>query len=150
MTKYSPVLWYFFFLMGAVLILLFFGGAGKEGFTLDDESETESGTEDSDEEFIEADEAAADDLALPTGAYVNQQAVTGENGGPLPVAAAEFGGSKSASMRRRILGTGRRTRLPAMAQATGMNLWNLLCKNIGKDLSKIPIPVNFSGLDCTL
>ena len=41
--------------------------------------------------------------------------------------------------------TGRRLHLPAMAPtSTGLNLWNLLCKNIGKDLSKISMPVTLN------
>jgi len=52
---------------------------------------------------------------------------------------------KSASMRRRMLGTGRRHQLPAISPtSTGLNLWNLLCKNIGKDLSKISMPVTLN------
>ncbi|KAF4520674.1 hypothetical protein B566_EDAN006350 [Ephemera danica] len=38
--------------------------------------------------------------------------------------------------------TGRRTKLPApRPDLEGLSLWNLLCKNIGKDLSKISMPV---------
>ena len=38
--------------------------------------------------------------------------------------------------------TGRRRTLPVPKPETeGVNLWNLLCKNIGKDLSKISMPV---------
>ncbi|XP_017779338.1 PREDICTED: oxysterol-binding protein-related protein 3-like [Nicrophorus vespilloides] len=38
--------------------------------------------------------------------------------------------------------TGRRTILPAPRPGTeGLSLWNLLCKNIGKDLSQISMPV---------
>ncbi|XP_044743181.1 oxysterol-binding protein-related protein 6-like isoform X3 [Chrysoperla carnea] len=38
--------------------------------------------------------------------------------------------------------TGRRTRLPVPRPDTeGLSLWNLLCKNIGKDLSQISMPV---------
>lgn len=38
--------------------------------------------------------------------------------------------------------TGRRTTLPAPRPDTeGLSLWNLLCKNIGKDLSQISMPV---------
>ena len=41
--------------------------------------------------------------------------------------------------------TGRRTKLPAMeADTSGVNLWNLLCRNIGKDLSKISMPVTLN------
>ncbi len=41
--------------------------------------------------------------------------------------------------------TGRRQELPAMkADTSGVNLWNLLCKNIGKDLSKISMPVTLN------
>ena len=37
---------------------------------------------------------------------------------------------------------GRRSQLPVpMSDNEGINLWNLLCKNIGKDLSKISMPV---------
>jgi len=38
--------------------------------------------------------------------------------------------------------TGRRTKLPApRPSAQGFSLWNILCKNIGKDLSQISMPV---------
>ena len=40
---------------------------------------------------------------------------------------------------------GRRQKLPVpMSGAEGVNLWNLLCKNIGKDLSKISMPVTLN------
>lgn len=38
--------------------------------------------------------------------------------------------------------TGRRTKLPCPRPNTeGLSLWNLLCKNIGKDLSQVSMPV---------
>lgn len=38
--------------------------------------------------------------------------------------------------------TGRRTKLPVpKPNQEGLSLWNLLCKNIGKDLSQISMPV---------
>jgi len=38
--------------------------------------------------------------------------------------------------------TGRRTKLPVPRPDTeGLSLWNLLCKNIGKDLSQVSMPV---------
>lgn len=41
--------------------------------------------------------------------------------------------------------TGRRRELPVPKPETeGINLWNLLCKNIGKDLSKISMPVTLN------
>ncbi|CAM6053555.1 unnamed protein product [Sphagnum tenellum] len=41
--------------------------------------------------------------------------------------------------------TGRRQKLPIpKADTEGINLWNLLCKNIGKDLSKISMPVTLN------
>ncbi|XP_059093305.1 oxysterol-binding protein-related protein 3-like [Tigriopus californicus] len=41
--------------------------------------------------------------------------------------------------------TGRRQTLPVPKSETeGLNLWNLLCKNIGKDLSKISMPVTLN------
>ena len=41
--------------------------------------------------------------------------------------------------------TGRRRELPVIKTETeGVNLWNLLCKNIGKDLSKISMPVTLN------
>ncbi|XP_077283452.1 oxysterol-binding protein-related protein 6-like isoform X2 [Arctopsyche grandis] len=41
--------------------------------------------------------------------------------------------------------TGRRTRLPATRPDTeGLSLWNLLCKNIGKDLSQVSMPVTIN------
>jgi len=41
--------------------------------------------------------------------------------------------------------TGRRRELPVPKTETeGVNLWNLLCKNIGKDLSKISMPVTLN------
>ena len=41
--------------------------------------------------------------------------------------------------------TGRRRTLPVPKTDTeGVNLWNLLCKNIGKDLSKISMPVTLN------
>lgn len=41
--------------------------------------------------------------------------------------------------------TGRRVKLPALeADTSGVNLWNLLCRNIGKDLSKISMPVTLN------
>lgn len=41
--------------------------------------------------------------------------------------------------------TGRRTRLPAPRPDTeGVSLWNLLCKNIGKDLSQVSMPVTIN------
>ena len=45
-----------------------------------------------------------------------------------------------------MMWTGRRTTLPSVAPTTSgtMNLWNLLCKNIGKDLSKISMPVTLN------
>ena len=43
-------------------------------------------------------------------------------------------------------GTGRRRELPTIKTETeGVNLWNLLCKNIGKDLSKISMRVTRVG-----
>lgn len=41
--------------------------------------------------------------------------------------------------------TGRRSKLPAPKPDTGdFSLWNLLCKNIGKDLSKVSMPVTLN------
>lgn len=41
--------------------------------------------------------------------------------------------------------TGRRTKLPVPKPEVGdFNLWNLLCRNIGKDLSKISMPVTLN------
>ena len=41
--------------------------------------------------------------------------------------------------------TGRRRELPvANTDIEGVNLWNLLCKNIGKDLCKISMPVTLN------
>ncbi|XP_022249828.1 oxysterol-binding protein-related protein 3-like isoform X2 [Limulus polyphemus] len=41
--------------------------------------------------------------------------------------------------------TGRRSKLPAPKPDTGdISLWNLLCKNIGKDLSKVSMPVTLN------
>lgn len=40
--------------------------------------------------------------------------------------------------------TGRRSRLPNVQPAGDISLWNLLCKNIGKDLSKISMPVTIN------
>ena len=41
--------------------------------------------------------------------------------------------------------TGRRRTLPVpITETEGVNLWNLLCKNIGKDLSKISMPVTLN------
>lgn len=41
--------------------------------------------------------------------------------------------------------TGRRTKLPVPKPShEGMSLWNLLCKNIGKDLSQISMPVTIN------
>ena len=42
-------------------------------------------------------------------------------------------------------GTGRRRELPTIKTETeGVNLWNLLCKNIGNDISKISMPVTLN------
>ncbi|KAI1285688.1 Oxysterol-binding protein-related protein 6 [Halotydeus destructor] len=42
-------------------------------------------------------------------------------------------------------GTGRRNKLPCYKPETGdVSLWGLLCKNIGKDLSKISMPVTLN------
>lgn len=41
--------------------------------------------------------------------------------------------------------TGRRSKLPVPKPDTGdVSLWNLLCKNIGKDLTKISMPVTLN------
>ena len=41
--------------------------------------------------------------------------------------------------------TGRRRELPVpLTEMEGVNLWNLLCQNIGKDLSKISMPVTLN------
>ncbi|XP_063237836.1 oxysterol-binding protein-related protein 6-like isoform X2 [Bacillus rossius redtenbacheri] len=41
--------------------------------------------------------------------------------------------------------TGRRTKLPVPRPDTeGLSLWNLLCKNIGKDLSQVSMPVTLN------
>jgi len=41
--------------------------------------------------------------------------------------------------------TGRRTKLPAPRPNTeGLSLWNILCKNIGKDLSQVSMPVTLN------
>lgn len=41
--------------------------------------------------------------------------------------------------------TGRRSKLPVPRPDTGdVSLWNLLCKNIGKDLTKISMPVTLN------
>ena len=41
--------------------------------------------------------------------------------------------------------TGRRRELPMIkTEAEGVNVWNLICKNIGKDLSKISMPVTLN------
>ena len=43
------------------------------------------------------------------------------------------------------LQTGRRAKLPAPKPDTGdVSLWSLLCRNIGKDLSKISMPVTLN------
>ncbi|XP_041375057.1 oxysterol-binding protein-related protein 6-like [Gigantopelta aegis] len=47
--------------------------------------------------------------------------------------------------------TGRRSKLPAPRPDTGdISLWNLLYKNIGKDLTKISMPVTLNEPLCTL
>ena len=38
----------------------------------------------------------------------------------------------------------RRSRLPSPAPQTDVRLWSLLCRNIGKDLSKISMPVSMN------
>ncbi|KAK6622081.1 hypothetical protein RUM44_001888 [Polyplax serrata] len=41
--------------------------------------------------------------------------------------------------------TGRRTKLPApRPNLEGLSLWNILCKNIGKDLSQVSMPVSLN------
>lgn len=40
--------------------------------------------------------------------------------------------------------TGRRSKLPAQKPDTDISLWGLLYKNIGKDLSKISMPVTLN------
>lgn len=40
--------------------------------------------------------------------------------------------------------TGRRSRLPCVQPEGDISLWSLLCKNIGKDLSKISMPVTIN------
>ena len=41
--------------------------------------------------------------------------------------------------------TGRRRELPVIkTEVEGVNVWNLLCKNVGKDLSKISMPVTLN------
>ncbi|KAJ6216844.1 hypothetical protein RDWZM_008001 [Blomia tropicalis] len=40
--------------------------------------------------------------------------------------------------------TGRRTMLPSVQPSSDISLWTLLCKNIGKDLSKISMPVTIN------
>ena len=54
-------------------------------------------------------------------------------------------GAESASKSSSLSRTGRRVKLPVpMSSTAGVNLWNLLCKNIGKDLSKISMPVTLN------
>ena len=52
-------------------------------------------------------------------------------------------GATSATTLTRM--TGRRQKLPAVMPDISLNLWNLLCKNIGKDLSKISMPGKFEN-----
>lgn len=61
---------------------------------------------------------------------------------------SEMGGSEYNPTQNAVTGrvggnmTGRRTKLPAPRPNTeGLSLWNLLCKNIGKDLSQVSMPV---------
>ncbi len=42
------------------------------------------------------------------------------------------------------LRTGRRSKLPMPRPDVDISLWGLLCKNIGKDLSKISMPVTLN------
>ena len=108
--------------------------SSDEDMTEDEEEEKKESATDDSETDEESEEDFEEAVAEPS---VEQSSV-------LPMLMDEPS-SKSASMRRRILGTGRRTRLPAMAPTTtGLNLWNLLCKNIGKDLSKISMPVTLN------
>uniref|UniRef100_T1JEI6 Oxysterol-binding protein n=1 Tax=Strigamia maritima TaxID=126957 RepID=T1JEI6_STRMM len=60
-------------------------------------------------------------------------------------AATEYAAPIQSDSDEMVLQTGRRTRLPSTQPDKGdFNLWNLLCKNIGKDLSKVCMPVTLN------
>eukprot|EP00092_Neocalanus_flemingeri_P036873 GFUD01040135.1.p1 GENE.GFUD01040135.1~~GFUD01040135.1.p1 ORF type:complete len:906 (+),score=267.46 GFUD01040135.1:72-2789(+) len=94
-------------------------------------------TEDEDEEG--SDEESRSETEEDT---MFQEAVTSKDQSPaegdlVPTGGLALGGTGTL--------TGRRRDLPVPKTETeGVNLWNLLCKNIGKDLSKISMPVTLN------
>ncbi|RZF32243.1 hypothetical protein LSTR_LSTR011515 [Laodelphax striatellus] len=126
------------------------------------DAEDYEGGEVEEEEEEEVEEAAALGVAnLPRGAAANSGAgggvsdtsseagsLTSEDGSVVSSENSEMGGSEyNPAQNVGCPGngsnmTGRRTKLPAPRPNTeGLSLWNLLCKNIGKDLSQVSMPV---------
>jgi len=109
----------------------FFDAREYAGSEVDSEEEEEEEGEGSDDSSHETETEEDDSMFL--------EAVTSQVGSPpqSPVLDLE-------RERRQTL-TGRRRQLPVPKTETeGVNLWNLLCKNIGKDLSKISMPVTLN------
>ncbi|XP_068082780.1 oxysterol-binding protein-related protein 6 isoform X2 [Anabrus simplex] len=85
----------------------------------------------------------ASDTSSEAGSLTSEEgSVSSENsevGTEYTPAQSMAGGGGNSSMKCM---TGRRTKLPAPRPDTeGLSLWNLLCKNIGKDLSQVSMPV---------
>jgi len=96
--------------------------AASEADSEEEEEEEEEGSDDSSHET----ETEDDSMFL--------EAVTSQASPP-----------QSPALERGHTLTGRRRQLPVPKTETeGVNLWNLLCKNIGKDLSKISMPVTLN------
>lgn len=89
---------------------------------------------------LDAEPGALSDTSSEAGSLTSEEgSVSSENS---ELATEEFNAAENAGGSQALCLTGRRTKLPApRPDAEGLSLWNLLCKNIGKDLSQISMPV---------
>lgn len=95
------------------------------------------------DEEEEEDDTSTDDEIFPEGR--SPKATTAPVKQRIIEATQDMLPGTTASISRYNAWTGRRQKLPATRPDTsGLNLWNLLCKNIGKDLSKISMPVTLN------
>ncbi|KAH9389723.1 hypothetical protein TYRP_007270 [Tyrophagus putrescentiae] len=86
----------------------------------------------------EEEEEEDDDESVITDFSEDGQSGGGSGGGGSQVVA------KTADGDHHFASTGRRTKLPSVQPSSDISLWSLLTKNIGKDLSKISMPVTIN------
>lgn len=92
------------------------------------------------ENELDGEPGAISDTSSEAGSLTSEEgSASSENS---EMATEEFNAVENAGGGESLCLTGRRTKLPApRPDSEGLSLWNLLCKNIGKDLSQISMPV---------